>query len=283
MLDPHRRSHPFLYEHHSGEQRFRRFLRTVSANLRPVKFWRSMRVTHLHRRGPLIAFASWVAVLAFAQILIAVLVLEVEWAKFESVLFGTMPLYDRMMDGLEIVLMGVVEFVIREYLNFVSPIQISIAMAVVVLPAPLTVFGFWLYSKTLSRYRILTRHFWRLTLFPAGTILLVFLPLAVIAGPLDQVAGGRGRPLLAPFDSQAFCKIVWDTVYVGLDGVMNQLGRTPFQMFVLAVSALFWFLSLLAGGTVYLQVPFRTWSIVVISSQIIMALAILNGLMLFQD
>lgn len=55
---PERRPHPYLYEHHQGDDRLRRFRKTLLGALRPIKFWRTMRITHLHRRGPLVTFAA---------------------------------------------------------------------------------------------------------------------------------------------------------------------------------------------------------------------------------
>jgi len=55
LLDPARRPHPYLFEHHP-ERNVRSFLRTYFAGLRPRRFWRTLRPIHAIRPRRLAAY-----------------------------------------------------------------------------------------------------------------------------------------------------------------------------------------------------------------------------------
>ena len=66
LLDPRRRRHPFLFEHHP-EQNWRSFWRTLRAGLKPRKFWRSLHPVQPSSPKRLIAYVAGVL---FATLLI---------------------------------------------------------------------------------------------------------------------------------------------------------------------------------------------------------------------
>ncbi|MFQ5502554.1 MAG: hypothetical protein ACE5EQ_09680 [Phycisphaerae bacterium] len=79
MLDPTRRLHPYLYEHHP-ECGFKSFWRTARGGLRPRRFWRSLNPVQPSRPKRLMRY--WCLV---ASILILVFVIEMGIATAEMI------------------------------------------------------------------------------------------------------------------------------------------------------------------------------------------------------
>src|SRR5579884_3246062 len=59
LLDPTRRRHPYLFEHHP-EHNVRSFLYTVTRKLRPFEFWKSLRPDQPANRRRLLVY--WIVV-----------------------------------------------------------------------------------------------------------------------------------------------------------------------------------------------------------------------------
>jgi hypothetical protein len=62
VMDPDRRPHPYLFEHHP-EKNIRSFCRTVLGGLRPGRFWRTLRPTQRSYTGRLLLYGTVVMLL----------------------------------------------------------------------------------------------------------------------------------------------------------------------------------------------------------------------------
>ena len=70
LVDPKRRKHPYLFEHHP-EMNWTSFWRTVRGGLRPIKFWRSLHPVQPSNRRRLVAYALIVGIGFYVLLTIA--------------------------------------------------------------------------------------------------------------------------------------------------------------------------------------------------------------------
>ena len=265
-----RRPHPYLYEHHIGQDKFRRFRKTLLGALRPIKFWRTMRITHLHRRGPLIGFAlrAWLIVTLNA-LLLSGLYAAVQHRQLSSAAFrgpgASMPSGTQLVMGF---VEGIMDVVIEAIVALVestgdieeSPFFIVVLAWLACAMVPVTVLGYWLFGITLRKHKVLTPHLWRLAIYPAAANLVVLSSLLLVVAAV--VVMGLGVAAIGTMP------ISWTAAEV-IEGGLGLAGALLGGALVLH-----WTISLLAGGYVYLKVP--RWWVVVLASQIVAGLVALN-------
>ena len=281
---PERRRHPFLYEHHTGTDRRRRLIRTLLAGLRPIKFWRSMRITHLHRRRPLIGFAVFGLLLASLAAMLAGITTHVKLPPRTGPGFvdsagrkvtPTISAEDAIVGTLE----GVLDSTIAHAIAL-ARMDRSVPMVPILLwgwyaatIVPLTVFGFWLFGSTLRKYKVLTSHLWRLTVYPGA----VCLPLGGLAAAANRIAVQFLDPTgsMGMSDGQSLSAVILAATDYGIyDPLWFLLRSWLTTNGALLPVALLWVVSLWAGGACYLRI--RGWWLVVVASQVIAAIVVLG-------
>ncbi len=248
VLNPDRRPHRILFEHHGGHHRVRRFLITAIQNWIPGRFWRSIRLSHPVFPIRLSAYFA-VSMLVGAAILVAGLSISIA-TKYYYMPFampvGVVPAGTRA---------DVLHYVLREATHIlIFAGRLALFYAALVLT---TTFGMSLFFSTLHDYRVSERHLWRMANYSAAANVLLLAVLVSIAAnwPLITIplkclgltpAGIKARPVSADF------------------------GRG-----IVIVLSAHWMYSLYAGGRRYLQI--RNWFVILLCSQLISVLVILNA------
>ena len=82
LLDPKRRAHPYLFEHHH-ERNFWSFFKTLNGTRRPTKFWRNVHPTQPSRPKRILIYGMIsMAPLLLTWIAYAVVITELEFARY---------------------------------------------------------------------------------------------------------------------------------------------------------------------------------------------------------
>ena len=71
LIDPASRAHPYLYEHHDGKKRIRRYFKTIWRGLWPPTFWSELQLQHRSEPKRLVAFLLITVILVVVLPLVA--------------------------------------------------------------------------------------------------------------------------------------------------------------------------------------------------------------------
>lgn len=256
LLDPEKRPHRLLYEHHDGTDRKRRFRKTVLGALRPLKFWRSMRITRMRRGGPFRRYVGWTQLVLTVECMLLAVGAVVSGSplirnppgqiRVDLLPPGVKPTanwtdLDAVLDLVEKLLLVTVETVISLLTVNVALRGLALAAGVLTLfwsIFPLTVLGLWLFSLSRKHLKVSSGHYWRLVLYPAASNSIALL-LGLTACQFVKAAVQPGDEILI-------------LVIYGLIGA----------------SVLHWWGSLIVGAKVYLGWP-RSWLAVAASQFVV--------------
>lgn len=280
ILDPRRRAHPYLYEHHDGKRRLRRFIKTSLRGLWPWSFWRGVTLEQRSEPRRLAAFMvlSWI------------LLVVVDFAVDTFVVLARYHAIPRFVGGIRFVAKTstpVESFdwclryiprqlrakagLGREY----SEIRAFLNLCYMSYPLA-SALALFLYWRSRRRFRVLPHHLWRSGIY-SWTASAIWIP-------------GIAKCLYGLW----VCSLdVWrfttDPLWRGpLRGYWWQLsvGRFRIEEGLLSdtiwlVPLLVWFLiSLWIAGQRYMWLP-KGWTLALLTTQVAVLLFYCNAIFLF--
>jgi hypothetical protein len=222
LLDPNRRAHPYLFEHHP-EANFKSFWRTAWGGLRPSRFWRELHPVMPSRPRRLLLY-WFLTVLVGSCACIGVMIPRasaLSWGARQArqrAIMRSSPLSADLSTSLTPALQALVEqqFPLPPSLEFFDwlwqtepTLRAAVALLAFCVAWPwLTFFTLMLFRFSMRRARVRTIHVLRCVLYSydvmlwAGAILLVVLPLAGwVFGTGEPGAANTGwnGPTLDPY------------------------------------------------------------------------------------
>jgi hypothetical protein len=245
ILNPDRRPHPYLYEHHGDRRKARRLIKTVAASWIPWLFWGKMRMDHPRFPGRLAAYAVWLALIGTvaATLIIWLIATTTAYYAYSTSIPSSVPPLRKP---------STMAIAYGEYIRDRTLTRCVTIVAAYLILSAVTVGVMSIFSRSLRRYRILFGHLCRVAIYTAcGSGALFIVEGMVFTFPVGVV--------------------------LEFQRTQRYMEPLAFATTLLAASVLIhWFISLMTAGYYYLRV--ERWWVVALSCQIIGMLVLANFL-----